>query len=1297
VASKFQLAEEVLLGEYTLRAKLGETSQKRKVKVKRYILPKFKINFTPEKKYYLPGEVLKGRVKAEYFFGKPVADGKVIIDIASFDVKFNQIALLEGKTNQEGIWNFEVKLPEYFVGQPLEQGNAFVKVEVNVVDKAEHREKLTTSIPIAKSPIKIIALPESGELVPGVKNVIYLVTSYPHGEPAQTRLRVNGGKPFNTDKLGIGKWSIQPQEEVIKLGIEAEDKFGNKSLTQITLSCKASQPGILLRTNKAVYKVGEQATVVIFSSQKEGEVYLDIIKNRQTVLTQSLTLKGARGVTEIVLSEELTGMLLLHAYLIPPSGEIIRDTRIVYVEPAKDLLISVKKNKPTWRPGEEAIINFEVTTQKGKPVVTALGIRIVDESVYALGELQPGLEKVYFRLEEEILKPKYEIHAFSLPEVVILPRKPQLEMPSQQRVANVLFANFTPEVDYSLRVNSYQKRLEKMRKALQKLLERDYQKIKIAITKHYQRYPKISLKETGLKELIKEGFLTLKELYDPWGREYLVKPCGCSQGYRCSFTLRSVGRDGIKGTEDDIFYPAPVKKLPRVAEVLRVNFLGEGLKREVPLPLVEAKKELPVKESVSQKPIRVRQFFPETLFVEPSLITTRKGKAKLTLPLADTITTWRLTVLGSSKQGQLGSTTSKLRVFQDFFIDLDLPPALTQGDEFSLPVAVYNYLPTPQKVQIKLEKADWFLLKHKPEQELWVKPNEVTVVYFDLKINKLSHQKLTVYAYGSKFSDAITKEVTVVPNGEEKRIAINGKLEGTIKKEITIPSEAIDDASNILVKLYPGVFSQVVEGLDKIFRMPFGCFEQTSSITYPNVLVLDYIKKTKMVTPELEMKARQFINLGYQRLLTFEVPGGGFSWFGTPPANQILSAYGLLEFTDIKRVHPIDENLIKRTRQWLLSKQLPEGKWEPDKEYLHPESWGKIQNSALPVTGYITWALAESGARKSSLKRAISYLRKHIGETNEPYILALCANAFLSAGEEAKEVLARLVDLRKETEKHVWWETSLSTITHTRDKIAHLETTALAVYALLKAGEFPNLVSKALSFLISAKDSYGTWFSTQATVLALKALILSLEQKATQIEGEVAIKINGQEATRFKVTKETSDIMRLVDLKKWVKEGKNRIQIEFQGKGSTFYQIVAKYYLPWQKKPRPEALSIKIEYSRQELTIRDIISAKVKIKNLLSRRAKMIIIDLGIPPGFQVLTDDFAKLVSQGKIERYSVTARGIIVYLDQLAPQETLEFSYRLKARMPLRAKSLSSRVYEYYNPENKAEAQPVEFLVKE
>src|ERR1700720_1167390 len=75
--------------------------------------------------------------------------------------------------------------------------------------------------------------------------------------------------------------------------------------------------------------------------------------------------------------------------------------------------------------------------------------------------------------------------------------------------------------------------------------------------------------------------------------------------------------------------------------------------------------------------------------------------------------------------------------------------------------------------------------------------------------------------------------------------------------------------------------------------------EQTSSTAYPNILVVDYIKKARVASSsETLMKAEQFLNVGYQKLLTFERPGGGFDWWGNGQPLVWLSAYGLQEFSD---------------------------------------------------------------------------------------------------------------------------------------------------------------------------------------------------------------------------------------------------------------------------------------------------------------------------------------------------------------------------------------------------------------
>ncbi|HEX5273098.1 MAG TPA: alpha-2-macroglobulin family protein, partial [Gemmataceae bacterium] len=225
----------------------------------------------------------------------------------------------------------------------------------------------------------------------------------------------------------------------------------------------------------------------------------------------------------------------------------------------------------------------------------------------------------------------------------------------------------------------------------------------------------------------------------------------------------------------------------------------------------------------SAAPTRLREFFPETLLWQPALITDERGRAEMPLNFADSITTWRLSASASSKGGALGGMTTPLRVFQDFFVDLDLPVALTQNDEVAFPVAVYNYLKTPQTVTLELQSEPWFeLMDGGNVRALDLKPNEVTGVKFRIKARKIGQQPLTVKASGSKMSDAIKRSVEVVPDGKKVEQVVSDKLTGKVRQTLTIPADAIPDSSKLIVKVYPGVFSQVLEGTEGMLRMPGG-------------------------------------------------------------------------------------------------------------------------------------------------------------------------------------------------------------------------------------------------------------------------------------------------------------------------------------------------------------------------------------------------------------------------------------------------------------------------------------------
>jgi uncharacterized protein YfaS (alpha-2-macroglobulin family) len=148
--------------------------------------------------------------------------------------------------------------------------------------------------------------------------------------------------------------------------------------------------------------------------------------------------------------------------------------------------------------------------------------------------------------------------------------------------------------------------------------------------------------------------------------------------------------------------------------------------------------------------------------------------------------------------------------------------ALTQGDEIAVPVSVYNYLTGPQEVRLELKQEPWFELLDEPTKTLTVGPNDVVAAHFRIRAVGFGQQRLEVTAWGSVQSDAIVREVRVLPDGKEIRKSDSNWLQDGARGTVRIPQNTIAGTPRIEVKVYPGVFSQVVEGIDGLLRMPFG-------------------------------------------------------------------------------------------------------------------------------------------------------------------------------------------------------------------------------------------------------------------------------------------------------------------------------------------------------------------------------------------------------------------------------------------------------------------------------------------
>jgi hypothetical protein len=459
------------------------------------------------------------------------------------------------------------------------------------------------------------------------------------------------------------------------------------------------------------------------------------------------------------------------------------------------------------------------------------------------------------------------------------------------------------------------------------------------------------------------------------------------------------------------------------------------------------------------------------------------------------------------------------------------------------------------------------------------------------------------------------------------------------------------------------------------------------------------MQKTGNANPELQMKAETYVGKGYQRLLTFEVNGGGFSLFGDAPAKIFLTAYGLMEFTDMAKVYPVDEAVIERAANWLMAKQNNDGTWKVG-DY-------RAGRGTLGATAYVTWALIEAGYEDTQeVNQAIRYLRKQAVQATDVYNLALAANALAAYDPNdatTRAAIDRLYELRTQEKDTVYWQMGKTSFMGATGQSGSLETTALAAYALMRAKAHPDAVSGALGYLIQGKDSWGTWGTTQATILSLKTLLLASEQQA-KAEGPATlyVSLNNELTEEIVIDESNADVVHLVTFDRgFSPSGHNEVQIDLAGGGNLMYQVTTHYYLPWNQvpptPPEKEPITIDLSYDRTELSVNDEVTVDVGVQLNQEGIVKMALIDLGVPPGFTVLTEDLSKLVEQGVIARYELTGRQVIVYLEDFSSETPLYFSYRLRARFPMHAQTPPSVAYDYYNPSQVAMRAPLVVKVNE
>jgi len=510
-------------------------------------------------------------------------------------------------------------------------------------------------------------------------------------------------------------------------------------------------------------------------------------------------------------------------------------------------------------------------------------------------------------------------------------------------------------------------------------------------------------------------------------------------------------------------------------------------------------------------------------------------------------------------------------------------------------------------------------------------------------------------------------------------------------------SDTIAGSTSAVLTLTPGFVSEAVKGTESMLKEPNGCFEQTTSSAWPNTLVTNYLRDTGQLTPELEARAFDLVTRGYQRLLTFESPTGGVNWWGdNHPGNRILSAIMLWYLKDLEPIIEIDLAVRDRTLTWLFAQQNGDGSFEAG-DALHAGNEVLGENK-VRSTAFIAWALAHTGWAPAAVDSAAAWLRANPPPDSDLYSIALAANALAKidpSGSATDTLLARLSALKvQRPEGGILWPTSAPSWTGASGDVAAIETTGLVAYGLMNARAYPDDAAGAMRFIIANKDSVGTWYNTQATMNALRALSAAASPQGSDAEGTLVISVNGTVVDTVVVTQQDGDVYRAIDLTPFVGVGDQTIGLDMVGVGELSYQLSRKIHR-YATAAASGALALGVSYDRTTLGVGDSVAASVVATNNGVGARDQVIVRVGMPPGFVPRSDDLQALVAGRRVARYEVNADNVTMYLMGLQAGEARQLPLRFVATLAIVGAAPASRIYAYYEPTLRAEVASQVFAV--
>ena len=533
----------------------------------------------------------------------------------------------------------------------------------------------------------------------------------------------------------------------------------------------------------------------------------------------------------------------------------------------------------------------------------------------------------------------------------------------------------------------------------------------------------------------------------------------------------------------------------------------------------------------------VREFFPDTCFWGPTIVTDEDGTAEVTVDFPDSLTTWRATARGITTDTRVGQQVESVVTKKNIIVRLEAPRFFVQRDEVTLSAIVHNYTAQTQQVVVDFN-IDGLTLLEKPKVTVGVPANGEIRVDRRVKVETPGKATIVVSALTKVESDAVKKVFPVLPHGAEKFAYVTGKVAKGDTQVLNLPAERVKEGDKLTVYVTPSIAATLLDSLEYLAQYPYGCVEQTMSRFIPTVYVARVMKDLGIRNAKLEKQLPDMVEKGLNRIYGIQHGDGGWGWWSGGDSDYWMSAYVVFGLQEAKRSgFDVREDALNRGIRF-VKENLKEVEDQPDS------------------LAYASYVLSMSGQQDA---KWVDHVYKQRDDLNE-YTRALLTLTLKNMKDDRCEIVLRnLEGYVIETENGAHWGKDAWGWRWSKDQV---ETTAFCLKAMLAVNPSHRLVDKTVQWLaLNRRGAH--WKSTRDTAAAIYALAEYMKvAKETTPNYTVDVIVNGKLVKTLKATPENAlSFDGKVEVPtSLLKTGKNEIALKKNGDGPLYYAADLQYY-----------------------------------------------------------------------------------------------------------------------------------------